>query len=122
MIIGTQRVFKAGETITYRNKIKDAPLVGVPYVYKNQPIAGGATGTIYNNSPDPVLHISSLDNNGTNHYDNIQHLQIGDSITVGTQTGTLVLRPTYIGGGMWSFDLTSWPFLADGTYTVSVTQ
>jgi hypothetical protein len=97
------------------------PIQGAPFNYLNQPIPGAAAGTIYHNSPELFITISSLDGNGINHYNLLAAMTTGDSITVATQTGTLTGPSEYMGGGMWKLPVDAWPAIIDGNYLVTVT-
>jgi len=97
------------------------PVQGAPYAYINQPIPGAAVGTIYHNSPELFITISSLDGNGVNHYNLLAMLGTGDTITVDSQTGTLTGPAEYMGGAMWKLPVNAWPALIDGNYLVTVT-
>lgn len=97
------------------------PIQGAPFNYLNQPIPGAAAGTIYHNSPELFITISSLDGNGVNHYNLLAMLGTGYTITVNSQTGTLTGPAEYMGGGMWKLPVDAWPAIADGNYIVKVT-
>ena len=94
---------------------------GAPYAYINQPIPGAAVGTIYHNSPELFITISSLDGNGVNHYNLFNVMTTGVSITVGSQTGTLTGPAEYMGGAMWKLPVDAWPVIVDGNYIVKAT-
>jgi len=98
-----------------------APIVGAPFAYVNQAIPGAATGTIYHNSPELFITISSLDGNGINHYNLLAALSTGDTITVATQTGVLTGPTEYMGGAMWKIPVDTWPSIINGNYLVTVT-
>ena len=50
----------------------------------------------------------------------ISVLEIGDKITIGTQSAILTLRPAYFGGGVWQLFVDAWPALVNGEYLVKV--
>jgi hypothetical protein len=114
----TNRVTMIGDWIAGRQV--RSPLVGSRYLYENRTPPGAAIGTIYHNAGEGELYINSQDLDGNNHYNVIGSLNIGDKLTVGTQTAALILRPAYVGGGLWQLFFASWPPLVNGEYLVSV--
>ena len=115
------RVVPAGDPIAYP-KQDVIPVTGAPYSYINQAIPGAATGTVYHNAPNLTLDISSLDKNGVNHYTLLETLPPGATITIGTQSALMTVKPTYVGGGMWNLVVDAWPALPDGNYNITITR
>ena len=114
------RVVRQGQPIAYPKQAV-IPITGAPYSYLNQAIPGAATGTVYHNAPNLTLDISSLDKNGVNHYTLLETLPPGCTITIGTQSALMPVKPTYVGGGMWNLTVDAWPTLPDGDYNITVT-
>ena len=115
------RVVKVGDPISFPTKAV-VPVTGAAYSYINQPIPGAAVGTIYHNAPNLTLDISSLDKNGNNHFSFLESLPPGCTITIGTQSALMPVKPTYVAGGMWNLTLDAWPALPDGNYNVTIVR
>ena len=110
--------WQEGNRISLRQKV--IPVTGAQYNYINAAIPGAAVGTIYHNAPELTLNISSIDLDGNNHYSFLESLPIGCTITIGTQSALMPVKPTYVAGGMWSIVVDAWTALPDGTYTVTI--
>lgn len=114
----TARVTMIGDFIAGRQQ--RAPLTGNRYLYENRTPPSAAVGTVYHNAPELILYVNSQDLDGENHYNAISALEIGDKITIGTQSAILTLRPAYFGGGVWQLFVDAWPALVNGEYLVKV--
>jgi len=88
------------------------------YNYKNTTDQFPLPGYIYHNFPSLNLRISKVDANGIDR-SAIGQLKAGDTITIGSQTGTLANAPT-VNSDHFIVSMISWPQLADGTYAATV--
>lgn len=114
------RVVRQGQPIAYPAQAV-IPVTGAPYTYINQAVPGAATGTVYHNAPNLTLDINSQDKNGKNHFALFETLPPGCTITIGTQSALMPVKPTYVAGGMWNLTLDAWPALPNGDYNITIT-
>lgn len=112
----TDRVVMIGDPIPLRQKrVKDVTLAS--YNYKNAS-AVPATGQITSSALQ--IRISEFDGNGIFHGEGLDKVQIGNTITIGTQSALITTQPIET-SGYFFFDVDVWPLLADGVYNVSIT-
>jgi hypothetical protein len=118
----TTRVTRPGEPISFTSKVSLGE-VGVRYNYDN---VGSIPfpfpeGLLFQQSSSLILRIHPVDLDGKNHANVLASMETGDTITVGTQTGTLASKPSYQ-GPYWNVPVAAFPALTPAEYRVKVAR
>jgi hypothetical protein len=116
------RVTRPGEYISHQFKVQLGP-AGARYDYITgasppQPVP---TGTITQITASLLLKFDAVDKDGNNWDHVFSALEGGDTITIGTQTGTILNKP-FKSGDDWTVSMVSFPVLVNGEYIVKVVK
>ena len=94
------------------------PVAGVPYNYINTTNTIVSNGQILHQSPSLNIRFSIIDANGDNHDGYFNAVLPGNTLTIGSQSATIVNKSRIENG--WLFSVNAWPALVDGTYNVTI--
>ena len=106
----TNRVVTLGDPIPGRQW--RGPLAGAPYHNETQ---NAVPATAHITATGTQVRVSAFDALGRNHTGPLSSLDVGDTFTAGTQTGTLTAAPIET-SGYFILELDAWPLLPDGDY------
>jgi hypothetical protein len=79
------------------------------------------TGTVTQITASLLLKFDAVDKDGNNWDHVFSDLEGGDTVTIGTQTGTILNKP-FKSGDDWTISMVSFPTLTNGEYIVKVAR